>query len=87
MKWGKGERITMGDFKNFHAEFRTLRADCPEMGKDEAKNLYVNGLPLFLAEAVQKDLLRKEKRPRAIFVGLQGHSQKSCGNVSKMPWA
>ena len=76
LQWSKGERITMKDFNSFDAEFRILRADCKGMSDDEARNLYQCALPIFLAEAVQKQILRKERRPNAIFHGLSGVTPK-----------
>ena len=66
----------MLDFSTFDAEFRILRADCKGMGDDEARNLYQCALPIFLAEAVQKQILRKERTPSAIFQGLTGVTPK-----------
>ena len=60
----------MREFSKFDADFRILKADCRGMGEDEAKNIYQSALPLFLAEAVQKELLRKERRPTALLQGL-----------------
>ena len=70
LQWVKGERVTMREFSKFDADFRILKADCRGMGEDEAKNIYQSALPLFLAEAVQKELLRKERRPTALLQGL-----------------
>ena len=68
--------ISMKDFHTFDAEFRILRADCKGMSDDEARNLYQCALPGFLAEAVQKQLLGKERRPCAIFHGMFGYTPK-----------
>jgi hypothetical protein len=68
--------ISMKDFHTFDAEFRILRADCKGMSDDEARNLYQCALPGFLAEAVQKQLLRKERKPCAIFHGMAGYTPK-----------
>ena len=72
LQCSKGEIITMKDFNSFDAELRILGADCKGMSDDEAGNLYQCALPIFLAEAVQKQILRKERRPNAIFHGLSG---------------
>ena len=70
LQWVKGERVTMREFSKFDADCRILKADCRGMGEDEAKNIYQSALPLFLAEAVQKELLRKERWPTALLQGL-----------------
>ena len=44
------------------------------MAEDEAKRLYQRALPTFLIESLQKELLKKEKYPRVIFVGHTGHA-------------
>jgi len=67
-----GNRLTMRDYENVDAEFRILRSECPEVGNNEAKRLFQSALPTFLIESLQKELLKKEKNPRAIFVGQNG---------------
>jgi len=69
-----GGRLTMREFENFDAEFRILKSECPEIAEDEAKRLYQRALPTFLIESLQKELLKKEKYPKVIFVGHAGHT-------------
>ena len=69
LKNSSGGRLNLRDYESFDAEFRILRSECPEIGEDEAKRLYQKALPLFLIEFLQKDLLKKEKHPRAFFAG------------------
>ena len=65
-------KLTMREWENFDADFRILRSECSEIGDEEARRLFQKALPVFLIEHLQKELLRREKNPRAVFVGQSG---------------